>query len=349
MADMWSLWIGAASAAPVDAWLDAVALVTQGSATCAAVHLGEGRFATAYHCVAPGGRPRVRLRDGRSSVGQVRGVDRANDLAWISAPSLADGPALPLGDAPQVGAEVWALGHPYGEDRPEGLYSGTLRWSAQAGVVSAVGPWALQISAPLNPGSSGGPVVADGSVVGIVSRKLSGQSLGFAGRSEALSELLGAPERRLSPLGGTVALELVLAGQTGSGSTLAGGARLQIAVRDRLLLSGAGLVPASPRWSAARFGAASSVVGEGAAGVRQRFGRGTWSVALDGFVGAAAIHRWEAAPDDPLDLSTGTTVAAIFGGTVRFRAVGFELATSPAGGIGRAGLIWSFPGVLGVF
>ena len=55
---------------------------------------------------------------------------------------------------------------------------GTLRWSVVDGVVSSLGSQAMQISAPLNPGNSGGPVIGeDGELVGVVSRRLSGQGL----------------------------------------------------------------------------------------------------------------------------------------------------------------------------
>src|SRR5687767_6063523 len=106
----------AAAAEPVDAWLDAVVLVHQGSTTCAGAFVAaEGRVVTAYHCVAAGGRPRITTRAGESAVGRVAAVDRAADLAVIDVPALAGRPWLPVASAPPApGEPVWALGHPLG-------------------------------------------------------------------------------------------------------------------------------------------------------------------------------------------------------------------------------------------
>ena len=176
----------------VDAWMDAVVLVQLGSTTCAgAVIDPAGTVATAYHCVAPGGRPRLVTREGRRVVGRVTRVDRARDLAIIEAPELAGTAWLePVDRAPALGTPVVALGHPAGADLPAGFYTGTLRFSASQGIVAAIGPEAVQITAPVNPGNSGGPVVDDrGRLVGVVSRRLAGQSLGFAGRADDIPGL----------------------------------------------------------------------------------------------------------------------------------------------------------------
>ena len=62
-----------------------------------------------------------------------------------------------------------AIGHPYGTRLPGGFMTGLLRWSTSEGVVSGVGPHAVQFTAPVNPGTSGGPVVEDeGRLVGVV-------------------------------------------------------------------------------------------------------------------------------------------------------------------------------------
>lgn len=332
----------------LESWLDAVVWIEQGSAACAGVHVGGGRVATAYHCVAPGGRPEVTTRGGKRAVGRVVAASSRDDLAVIEV--ALELPALGLGVAPPLGADVWALGHPLATAPSEGLLAGTLSWSSSAGSVSAVGERALQITAPLNPGNSGGPVVdAEGRVVGIVSRRLPGDGLGFAVRAERLAELLAREPRGLSPLGGTVGIDLLVHGLTGEGAVVAAGGRLEVTLRDRFVWTAGAAVPWSPRWTAARFGEASAEVLESAAGPRLRLGRGAWTLRVDGFGGVAAVQRWTRPDADPLDLSTRTVPTWVVGGGIAARHVGFEVAALPAEGLGRASVVLRWPGVVRVF
>lgn len=334
-----------AEGAPLPAVLDAVVIVHQGSGTCAGVHLGDGVVATAYHCVAAGGRPSVVARDGGRAIGRVRAVDHALDLAVIDVPDLADRSSLALGRVPEVGDPVWALGHPFGEDRPSGLLEGLLRWSATDGIVAGVGPFALQVTAALNPGNSGGPIVdADGAVVGIASRRLGGEGLGFASRADALPDLL-AGGRRWPVLGGTFAAHVVGLGQTGGDGGVAIGGRLEATARDRIVVDGAVFVPVSQRWAAARFGASASVIGEARIGLRQRFGRGSWAVRVDGLGGIAAIDQTTASPADPLDLASVVVPAWSVSAAIHVRNVGFELGWVPGLDMSRAGVVLRWPGV----
>ncbi len=332
----------------VSAWLDAVVLVRQGSSTCAGARIGQGRVLTAYHCVASGGRPLVEDRGGARAPARVRWVDRAGDLAVLEAPG--DGPWLELADAPPaLGEVVWALGHPGGAALPGGFYAGTLRWSASVGVVSAVGDRALQVTAPLNPGSSGGPIVDErGRVVAVASRRLTGQALGFAGRADGLPLDEG---RGLSPLGGTWGGELFVASQdSNEGGTLAVGARLEVAVRDRLVVAGAVLQPLSGDLAAARFGSVVSAVAEATGGLRQRVGRGPWALRLDATAGVVAVSTvLRPDPLDPLDLERSVAPAPLVAGAARIRSLGFELAWLPDQDLVRSSAILRWPGTVGVF
>lgn len=341
--------IAVAAAAPVDAALDAVVLVQEGSATCAGVHVGDGRIATAYHCVAPGGRPAVSARTGARVVARVVAVDVGADLAVLMAPGAEGWPSLGVAaDPPEIGTPIWALGHPFGEEAPGGRLASTLRWSAADGGVAAVGDRMLQVTAPLNPGNSGGPIVdGEGRVVGIASRRLSGENLGFAARSDALMRLLERAPRPLSPFGGTIAVHSVLTSQTGAETGLAVGARAELAIRDRVVVDGAGFVPFSPRWTAARFGTSSSVIAEARAGLRQRLGRGPWAARIDALGGVAALRRLTSPAGDPFALEAETTPIPTLTAAIQVRSAGFELGWAP--GLSRATLVLRFPGVLGVF
>ncbi|MEQ1567846.1 MAG: serine protease [Myxococcota bacterium] len=342
-------WVISVAAAdpPVSAWLDAVVAIHQGSTACAGVYLG-GRVATAYHCVAAGGRPQVVTRDGQRVVGRVTATDPGLDLALIDVELAA--PALPLGQVPPIGAEVWALGHPLGDDPPTGLFEGTLRWSASAGIVGAVGDHTLQVTAPVNPGNSGGPLVdADGSVVGIVSRRLPGDGLGFAIRPDALASLAEEPRARLGPVGGTVAGRVVVHAGTGVDTLVSAGARVEASVRDRWLVFVGAAAPFGPRWAAVRFGSASAVLAEAATGPRLRLGRGPWTARLDAFAGVAWVNRWTVEADDPLDPRSTSAPTWQLGGAVHLRSLGFEISESPDQGVGRASIVFGWPGVVRVF
>ncbi|MBI5761960.1 MAG: trypsin-like peptidase domain-containing protein [Planctomycetes bacterium] len=92
----------------------------------------------------------------------------------------------------QVGDKVFVIGNPQGlsNSLSEGLISGLREfWKRRL--------W-YQISAPISPGSSGGPVFSDkGDVVGVVTSYLnSGQSLNFAIASGQLNSLLIAKPKK---------------------------------------------------------------------------------------------------------------------------------------------------------
>ena len=101
-------------------------------------------------------------------------------------------PALSLGDSDKVrpGDAVVAIGHPLG-----------LEDTVSNGLVSAVRPLSehltvLQISAPIAPGSSGGPLFDEhGDVVGVASAIMrGGADLGFGLPVSYVKELLAKPE-----------------------------------------------------------------------------------------------------------------------------------------------------------
>lgn len=102
-------------------------------------------------------------------------IDIANDLAVLPTPH-SERQGLRLSeDRVQVGDDVWTFGAPLG-----------LEGTASRGVVSAFrekdGMDLIQITAPLSPGSSGGPVLGEnGDVIGIATLIMSGgQNLNFA-------------------------------------------------------------------------------------------------------------------------------------------------------------------------
>jgi serine protease Do len=147
----------------------------------------DGWIATNFHVIAAGTQIVVALPDGREfQVVEILNANPQHDLALvrIEADNL---PTLPLGDSDALrpGDPVVAIGHPLG-----------LEDTVSNGLVSAVREVGddftiLQISAPIAPGSSGGPIFNDkGEVVGIATLILTGgQNLNF-----------GVPVKYLRPI-----------------------------------------------------------------------------------------------------------------------------------------------------
>ncbi|MFB6218505.1 MAG: S1C family serine protease [Halobacteriaceae archaeon] len=132
----------------------------------------DGVVVTNDHVVDGAAAVEVRFNRGEWRDAEVVGTDAYSDLAAlrVDAPDYAD-PLSFVETDPPIGTEVVAIGNPFGLDR-----------SVSAGIVSGVDraipaptggfrvPDAVQTDAAVNPGNSGGPLVAlDGEVVGVIS------------------------------------------------------------------------------------------------------------------------------------------------------------------------------------
>jgi len=157
------------------------------------VYGGRDYVITNYHVIDGLADMTVTFSDGNSFSAKVVGSDAYSDLAIVSVnASQSEYHPLELGssDALQVGETVVAIGNPYG-----------LSNTITVGIVSQLGralqedtlggyaiPGTIQFSAAVNPGNSGGPLIApDDRVVGITSAAVSNsEGLGFAIPSDTI-------------------------------------------------------------------------------------------------------------------------------------------------------------------
>jgi S1-C subfamily serine protease/cytochrome c-type biogenesis protein CcmH/NrfG len=148
---------------------------SQGSGVIVAA---DGVVLTAWHVVAGAKSVVVRLSTGEEiPVQGLQGGGEESDFALLKV-ARTGLPVVPMGDSDKVrqGDRVLTLGAPLGMEA-----------SASEGIVSAVrdlpgGKRLIQTTAPISPGSSGGPVLnMRGEVIGIASFLLvEGQNLNFA-------------------------------------------------------------------------------------------------------------------------------------------------------------------------
>jgi serine protease Do len=134
--------------------------------------LGEGRVLTNAHNVR-GSTVTVTFADGRTAEGNVTGHDIDGDLAVVEV-DTGQAPALPWATgAPALGMAVFALSNPGGRGLRVtfGFVSGVDRAFRGPRGVRITG--SLEHTAPLLPGSSGGPVLdAGGRLLGINTNRL---------------------------------------------------------------------------------------------------------------------------------------------------------------------------------
>jgi S1-C subfamily serine protease len=139
----------------------------------------DGRIVTNYHVIKGASSAIVKLPDGAFyDVAGVVAFDKARDLAVIKAHGQ-NFRVVTLGnsDRVQVGEEIVAIGSPL-----------SLESTVSSGIVSGIrtikeeGGKFLQVTAPISPGSSGGPLFnMAGEVVGITTLYLKGgENLNFA-------------------------------------------------------------------------------------------------------------------------------------------------------------------------
>ncbi|WP_308211955.1 S1C family serine protease [Neobacillus cucumis] len=142
----------------------------------------NGDVITNAHVVSGAKTVKIKTADAREFQGTVIGISQDVDVAVVRVPGLASEEPLQISQKKSdVGEEVLALGSPLG-----------LQNTVTTGIISGVGrdfdikPFhykdAYQISAPIAPGNSGGPLInrKTGEVLGINSAATDQGSIGFS-------------------------------------------------------------------------------------------------------------------------------------------------------------------------
>lgn len=166
----------------------------------------NGIIATCNHIIENAKKIRVKGIDldfSKSYNAEVLLIDRNNDLALIKIidDNFNNLPQIPFkikNDLAQVGEEVFVLGYPLTDIMGNEIKLTTGVISAKTGFQNDV--TVFQISAPVQPGNSGGPVFnKKGELVGIVNAKLmSGENVSYALKSIYLTNLLLSSEIELN-------------------------------------------------------------------------------------------------------------------------------------------------------
>lgn len=159
---------------------------------------GDGLVATNHHVIVGAHVALIQMPGGPTYFAEgIAGIDSVGDLALLKI--KGDGfTFLELAEPhlPQIGAEVYTIGSPQGlaNTISEGIVSGhrrlgelgggedASRRSGSGGERESAEVMLIQTTAPISPGSSGGPLISgEGTVVGVVTSHLAGgQNLNFA-------------------------------------------------------------------------------------------------------------------------------------------------------------------------
>ena len=156
-----------------------------------------GLVLTNAHVVLGQSAVRATLMDGTSLPAQVVGTDPLLDVALVrlvGAPRRLPTAVLGTSATLEVGAEVFAIGYPYGGEQTlsRGIVAGLNRDLPvpDLGVAAPL----IQVDAPINPGNSGGPLLDRcGRVVGLTNAFLkNAQNIGFAIPIDVIQAILPA-------------------------------------------------------------------------------------------------------------------------------------------------------------
>ena len=140
--------------------------------------VSKGRIVTNYHVIEGGygGYILTGINQTKHKIEGYTVIDKSKDLAIIDVPTLLDSPlSIEYQKKMEIGERIYAIGSPRG-------LSGTISDGIVSGFRDINQQNLIQITAPISPGSSGGPVLnSNGDAIGVAVGTLSsGQNLNFA-------------------------------------------------------------------------------------------------------------------------------------------------------------------------
>jgi hypothetical protein len=149
--------------------------------------IAPGKVVTNVH-VVEGASYGVVIEDKTGKTFKIEGytsIDKKNDLIILSVPTIIKTGIVLSDTVPEVGQKIFAIGNPNG-------LSGTISEGIISGIRNLENNDLYQITAPLSPGSSGGPVLnLRGDVIGVsVASLTSGQNLNFAVPAKYVKKLM---------------------------------------------------------------------------------------------------------------------------------------------------------------
>jgi len=157
----------------------------------------DGKVITNLHVIEDATFGYVTI-SGESKKHKINGylaIDKSHDLALLSVPTLI-GNSLAINDnSPEIGEKIYAIGNPKG-------LSGTISEGIISGIRNFDNEELIQITAPISPGSSGGPVINNnGELIGVSVGTLdSGQNLNFAIPTKYVSRLIKLSQIEITQL-----------------------------------------------------------------------------------------------------------------------------------------------------
>lgn len=129
-----------------------------------------GFILTCWHVVDGAERISI-VVNGNDYIATIVQHDEANDIAVLQTPSITSAPALNYSDDAKLGEKVFTLGFPLPDLQGTDVKFTTGTISSLTGIRNS--PRYYQISAPLQPGNSGGALFNEkGNLIGIVAAKL---------------------------------------------------------------------------------------------------------------------------------------------------------------------------------
>jgi len=153
------------------------------------IHDGK-KIVTNHHVIAGAAAVRIKKPDGKVfEATTVLGLDVEHDLAILEA--VVPGRPIRLSrTTPEIGEDIIAIGNPKGLEA-------TLSTGIVSGVRNDQGSIFYQVTAPISPGSSGGPIINEnGEAIAVSTFYVQGgQNLNFAMPAAYIHKLLNSPRR----------------------------------------------------------------------------------------------------------------------------------------------------------